>query len=1073
MQTERTCPTPAVHPAPLPRARGASGAPRRRRTGGFGCCAVGAACVLVAVSRVQATDFNEVEPNDSKAAANLVADMATNDTIVGVSTGAGGAPGPDSADYYRVRTAARTPGIYRHRLRLTTSGSAGHTGSIRGLDQTNGTIGTTDVAVQSSTSATTPPRFNQWYGFGGQEEIFYRVAGQSFTTETYRATLTTDSVMPVDIGRFRPGGAAGDGNLRITTVGQGHQTDTEVLVYDSALAALSGYLNDDEPSPGTSLQSTLTRPFAPGVYYLALSNFNTANQLPSPADDRTRTGNVLDFAGALVNSSTTVNLNLAFAVIDATGTHAFPATKTAPYEVLWWRFTVIPTDCNTNGVRDDLDITNGTSRDCNTNEIPDECDAADGPDCNTNRTPDACDLDRPFVDAGGMLSPLDAMHPQRYTVVRPPLAPGDVVLQFTARADLDLPSEFVRVRLNGGVIGDVFVDGAHECPATPDAAMLTVPRAVWNAAAATGRAIIDMTPSAEVDACVPESFIAVSVAYAGDDDCNTNGVPDECDIADGSADCNSNGIPDVCEPLLPLVDCNNNGTADDIDIASGASSDADGDGIPDECSFWVGMAGSYDVPGNWRPPVVPNTPVGPARSVTIQGAGSNVLLNIDARIDTLRLLLCAQLNAVGGDLRIASERGVLNQGLIRISGAHALIAQSACPLRGEGVLRLDSADARLLSAPGALIRNELLHTLAGQGAITADLFNAGTIVADVPGQVLLLAGPGVKINDGVLKAANTGVLRITTNVHDNPEGGALFAKGGTIAIEAEDEDVTVDGCGPVDVEPGSPGVISLDRAHLINATRWRIGDDQTGPGMSSTVRLLRHSTGDVHGPIAVNRNGVLDIASGSVQATRLDMAAGATLLVDDQLALSGHVTLSGDDESRWLFGPDAVLMFTGGIPGCAASDWNTLEVGGLDAGPDGSYTLNFDLSTLRVAAHASLLLVDAVDNGNRNGPLGMAEALYADALVLDAGAVLHLGGVHLYVAGMQVTPGRFGEGLIVDGSLGVPGDVSHDGLVDGADIGPFLDVLYSGSMDCSADLNGDGMVNVDDAALLVLVLLGG
>jgi len=52
-------------------------------------------------------------------------------------------------------------------------------------------------------------------------------------------------------------------------------------------------------------------------------------------------------------------------------------------------------------------------------------------------------------------------------------------------------------------------------------------------------------------------------------DCNTNGIADECDIADctsdpGCADCNSNEIPDGC------------------DIASGTSADCNGDGIPDE-----------------------------------------------------------------------------------------------------------------------------------------------------------------------------------------------------------------------------------------------------------------------------------------------------------------------------------------------------------------------------------------------------------------------------------------------------------------------------------------------------------
>ncbi|MFQ5463443.1 MAG: hypothetical protein ACE5E5_12570, partial [Phycisphaerae bacterium] len=55
-------------------------------------------------------------------------------------------------------------------------------------------------------------------------------------------------------------------------------------------------------------------------------------------------------------------------------------------------------------------------------------------------------------------------------------------------------------------------------------------------------------------------------AYAGSDDCQGNGLPDECDISLGiSQDCNTNGIPDDC------------------DIAGGASQDCNSNGIPDEC----------------------------------------------------------------------------------------------------------------------------------------------------------------------------------------------------------------------------------------------------------------------------------------------------------------------------------------------------------------------------------------------------------------------------------------------------------------------------------------------------------
>jgi len=49
------------------------------------------------------------------------------------------------------------------------------------------------------------------------------------------------------------------------------------------------------------------------------------------------------------------------------------------------------------------------------------------------------------------------------------------------------------------------------------------------------------------------------------DDCNGNGIPDTCDIANGtSTDCNHNGIPDSC------------------DIANGTSRDDNHDGVPDE-----------------------------------------------------------------------------------------------------------------------------------------------------------------------------------------------------------------------------------------------------------------------------------------------------------------------------------------------------------------------------------------------------------------------------------------------------------------------------------------------------------
>jgi hypothetical protein len=76
-------------------------------------------------------------------------------------------------------------------------------------------------------------------------------------------------------------------------------------------------------------------------------------------------------------------------------------------------------------------------------------------------------------------------------------------------------------------------------------------------------------------------------------DCNTNGTPDECDIAfSGAADVNGDGIPDLCQDCntngVPdvtegLADCNNNGLADICDIQQGFFPDCNANLVPDVC----------------------------------------------------------------------------------------------------------------------------------------------------------------------------------------------------------------------------------------------------------------------------------------------------------------------------------------------------------------------------------------------------------------------------------------------------------------------------------------------------------
>ena len=74
----------------------------------------------------------------------------------------------------------------------------------------------------------------------------------------------------------------------------------------------------------------------------------------------------------------------------------------------------------------------------------------------------------------------------------------------------------------------------------------------------------------------------IEFTYPSITDCNSNGVDDACDIANGTSnDDNGNGTPDECE----FTDCNDNGVADEDDIANGTSEDCNGSGVPDECEL--------------------------------------------------------------------------------------------------------------------------------------------------------------------------------------------------------------------------------------------------------------------------------------------------------------------------------------------------------------------------------------------------------------------------------------------------------------------------------------------------------
>ncbi|MGB0714530.1 MAG: hypothetical protein ACPGXK_01545 [Phycisphaerae bacterium] len=286
-------------------------------------------------------------------------------------------------------------------------------------------------------------------------------------------------------------------------------------------------------------------------------------------------------------------------------------------------------DCNNNGVNDTCDIQNGTSSDINNNGIPDDCD----PDCNGNMIPDDLDL---FPQSTGLVvgedfgvnglqipdcdgsgdefvrtvdaqfgpdcAPIQALHvllDLDHTWIGDLVAeiesPNGTVVTLFSRIGYEETNPYCGDEDCCGIsatsmavdLGDAWpmsIESATDLTGNyaPDAGATANPGALAAFAGqnSCGQWTLRVHDGAEFDTGVVYGWSIDFRSTQVSQDCNANGQPDECDIAQGAGDCNNNGIPDDCE------DCNGNGFADSCDIANGISADCNNDGVPDECGIF-------------------------------------------------------------------------------------------------------------------------------------------------------------------------------------------------------------------------------------------------------------------------------------------------------------------------------------------------------------------------------------------------------------------------------------------------------------------------------------------------------
>ncbi|MBK8270790.1 MAG: hypothetical protein IPK83_21785 [Planctomycetes bacterium] len=369
-----------------------------------------------------------------------------------------------------------------------------------------------------------------------------------------------------------------------------------------------------------------------------------------------------------------------------------------------------------------------------------------------------------------------------------------------------------------------------------------------------------------------------------------------------------------------------------------------------------------------------------------------------------------------------------NAGVIRVTaGARFLQFSESTTLTGGGEMRLANGTVGTTGTPlPVTITQEPDHRLFGSGTIGVSFINNGLIEADQSFQSLRFLGQPL-VNNGVIRATNGGVF-------ERAFGGAS------------------------------------------GAGEW-IADGGTIKGTSSQpdVNLI--------GPTRVIHGGFLGaFGLGGWSASDLTIDATSSMHVTARLALSGNYLFEQADESKITWNAGANLIMSGGSgASCSSASWATLEVGGSDDGVGGNGTGNFGMENIIVTENAAVALSDFADNGNRGGLSGTAEALYATSLTLEAGAILNLNGLHIYVGGVERDPGPFGDGLIVDEPIHRAGDMNCDGSLNGLDVAAFVvAALTPGDYPtqfpncnlCTGDLDGDGQsATIEDIPLFVDALL--
>jgi len=572
----------------------------------------------------------------------------------------------------------------------------------------------------------------------------------------------------------------------------------------------------------------------------------------------------------------------------------------------------------------------------------------------------------------------------------------------------------------------------------------------------------------------------IEFSYPTITDCNSNGVDDGCDIANGTSnDDNGNGVPDECE----FTDCNENGVADEDDIADGTSDDCNGNGVPDECELVSGDCNDNGILDECEKFDDCNDNGIPDECEKFSDCNGN---SIPDECEDLTdwdgngvADICEGLvayNATTGVGYTSADDAIADSDdsdLIWVQADH-VNNMSDLDYFGHAVdimvlggdadgFSTNMTDGARLHAGIDANLDSVRSGTDGTASVGADSSLTVNFAMAYRNSSLDLEAPVIELNDAILRRDSE--LGLNGDAYTN---GTVTASEGSVVYA----DLTINGDlrGTTDIM-GDTTVNGEMRA----TDDILIGSNLENNGLVAMHRGVLYVFGDItdNGTILGEIDGGPGVRGGEgpeagdglkVEGS-YNAGAGASLLMPHEnwsMTVGGNWNVAIDDSLRFDMS-EATLNLGGYVEqGATACEVMSLDLGMTEDGLDQSMSGAFPVGNFNIKSGATVELVD----NHVNSVEGLSEVIYTERLLVEAGAELRTNGYIIYASEVDNQGTIVGEDDIVIIDPAVPGDANGDGIVG------ILDVLVViadwGPCDgCAGDQNGDGQASILDVLFII------